>query len=87
MLSLNILIGCVRRFLSSLRSRMMCDRCKISLTHLSVAYISASAELRAVIFCLLEDQWTGLCKAMRWPEIDLVLNRLMAVLLSTEGID
>jgi hypothetical protein len=33
--------------------------------HSSVAYISASAELRAVIDCLFEDQWIGPPSQMR----------------------
>ena len=44
-------------------------------TQQSVAYISASAELRAVIVCRLDDQCSGPCKAMRWPEMDRVLKR------------
>ena len=45
------------------------------LTHSSVAYISASAELLAVIFCLLDDHDTGpLAIIIRCPEIDLDWN-------------
>ena len=50
------------------------------LTHLSVAYISASAELLAVIPCLLADQWRGPPNHMRYPESDHVLKSSSSVI-------
>lgn len=48
----------------------------ICFTHSSVVYISASQLLLAVIFCLLlELQWTGPWKVMRWPDRDRDLNK------------
>ena len=54
---------------------MMLEINCISRTQQSVAYISASAELRAVMVWRLDDQCSGPCNAMRWPEMDRVLKR------------
>ena len=59
----------------------------MSLTHLSVTYISASAELLAVTFCRLDNQCNGPCKAIKWLEMDLVLKRTRERLLCGEGCD
>lgn len=45
-------------------------RKSISLTHSSAAYISASAELCAVIVCCLEDQCRSPCKQIIWPDME-----------------
>ena len=59
------------------------------MVHSSVAYISASAELLAVIFCLLLDHVSGpFDSIMMYPEIDRVLNKGSFVLKDVdEGLD
>ena len=57
------------------RSAEMCWRYRRNIVHLSVAYISASAELLAVIAWCLETQWIGPPYQMTYPERDLVLKR------------
>ena len=42
-----------------LRSLMMLDKRRMDLTHSSVAYISASAVLRAAMCCQFAFQWSG----------------------------
>eukprot|EP00957_Ditylum_brightwellii_P118941 9071313-Ditylum_brightwellii.AAC.1 len=58
-----------------LRSIQMMRRRRSSLTHSSVAYISASAELRAVIFWCLDAQCMGPLKRIRKPDIERNLKR------------
>ena len=55
------------------RSVHMCLSRRISLTHSSVAYISASAELRAVTFCRRDDQWSD----------GILSSQIMSLLLIT----
>ena len=58
------------RSLCKSRSLIKCEKYRMSLQHSSVAWISDSAEDLAVIDWRLEDQCTGPCNVMTWPEID-----------------
>ena len=77
LLSLKILMGddVGRNICVVSVSWMMFCRRRMALTHSSVAYISASAELRAVTFCRQDTQWMGPLKRTMKPESDLVLKR------------
>ena len=66
------------------RSVHMCLSRRMSFTHSSVAYISASAELRAVTFCRRDDQWRGPLKSRMYPEMDRVLKRSSSVMVVRE---
>ena len=70
MLSLKIVIGLDINSFSRFRFLNMFRMYVNSLTHSSVAYISASAELLAVIDCLLDCQCRGPKKKMMWPEME-----------------
>ena len=68
-------------------SHIICCRRRSSLTHSSVAYISASAELRAVTFCLFETQWIGPFWMMINPDIERVIKDSSSCGLLASGID
>lgn len=53
---------------------MICWKRNKPFTHSSVAYISASDELRVVIFYRLETQWTEPFYTIMKPEIERVVN-------------
>ena len=86
-LSLYICVGVLEY--GRLRSSVMCFNCWRRFVHSSVAYISASAELLAVTFCLLLDYVMGpFDNIIMYPEIDLVLNKGSLVLKDDgEGLD
>jgi hypothetical protein len=73
-LSLYMVSGLLRYSLPSSSSLRRLRRYRMCLTHSSVAYISASAELRAVTVCLLDIQCKGPLVQMMYPEIDRDLN-------------
>ena len=75
MLSLNTGMDLERNSLVKPKSLMMFAKWRMSFTHVSVAYISLSAVLLAVIDCRLADHCTGPLIIMKWPEIEPVTCR------------
>ena len=62
-------------------------RCATDLAHSLVAYTSASAVLRAVIFCRFELQCRGPFIHRRNPEIERVLNKSNVSVVPGLGFD
>lgn len=74
LLSLNRVMGSVKVLCNSWRSSIRLIKVRRCLVHSSVAYISASAVLRAVMVCHLELQWRGPVSYTTKPERDLDLK-------------
>ena len=58
---------------------MICVSRRRPFTHLLVAYISTSAELRAVIFCRLDTQWMGPFCMMMKPDMEWFIKGSIAI--------
>ena len=87
LLSLNIGVGVDNNSFDKSKPSMRYERCINCFVHSSVAYISASAELLAVIDCRLDVQCTGPPNQMRYPDIDRDLNNSNSSMFSGVGFD
>ena len=74
LLSLKICTVVGRKYLCYCRSWMIWCRNWRCLVHSFVAYISASADERAVIFWYSKLQWIEPPSQLKWPDMERILN-------------